>query len=267
MRRIAALAVLAIAVSLHSMVASAQETAPAATPAPASAAAGAPQTVVVLPQPAQPLPGGVVQTQHLGAVVVAETGSRVSVHNEATVYLPPAEPPPDPGRRTAIIASSLVFGIGLPILGGGYLAQHGSQSCTYDPTNGARCSRRDATDWLVTYDLDMAVVPSIPRWVVGDVTGAVVFTALRGASVALASAVAWGDDAYGPVVLGFFVPLTLGIVDLATTPHRKLAPAEQDTARTASAAPGLTLTSFGPAPLTGADHRLNGGTLQMAASF
>jgi len=241
-------------------VASAQDPTPAAAPAPSP-------SVMVLPAPAQPPPAGVVQTQHVGAVVVAETGSSVSVHNAPTYYLPPAEPPPDPGRRAAIITSSLVFGIGIPILGGGYLAQHGSQSCTYDPANGTRCSQRDAADWLVTYDLDMAVVPSIPRWVVGDVTGAVVYTVLRGASVTLASAVNWGSDAYGPVVLGFLAPLTLGIVDLATTPHRKLAAPEQDAARAASAAPGLTLTSFGPAPLTGADHRLSGGTLQMAASF
>jgi hypothetical protein len=247
---------------LHVGTAAAQETpeAPSGT-APAAPVAPAPTVVVMAPPPPAPPPGGIVQTQRIDTVVVAEPGSKVSVHDSA-----PAPYAPDPARRGALIASSLGWGLGTLVLGVGYLSAHSSSSCSYDSTTyNSTCTQNPATDWLVAYDLNMAIVPSIPRWVVGDYTGALIFTALRGGSVVSASLIQ-GNDAFGPVVLGFLVPVTLGIVDFVFTPHRESLQhdSEPHVARTDS---GFSLTSFGPAPITGPDRRVNGGALRLSASF
>lgn len=50
------------------------------------------------------------------------------------------------------------------------------------------------------------------------------FTALRGGSFAAGAFVDWKDKTYAvPTMFAFVVPLTLGIVDLATTPRRERA--------------------------------------------
>ena len=68
----------------------------------------------------------------------------------------------------------------------------------------------------------MTVTPSIPRFVVGDVGMGLLWTGLRGGSFALGTAINWGSDgAFMPVTFAFIAPLTLGIIDLATTPHRE----------------------------------------------
>lgn len=238
--------------------------APAPTPAaaPAPAPVPAPVTTVFIDPAAPPPPAGIVQTQRVDTVVVAEPGSHVAVHHaEASPYTP------DRTRRGAIIASSIVWGVGALVLGGGYLAAHGNETCTYTPTTSGAgtCTQDSATDWLVAYDLDMAIVPSSPRWAVGDVTGALIFTGLRGASVAAASLVQ-SDDAFGPVVLGFLVPVTLGVLDLVFTPHRESIQGDGGP-RTASAMDGLHLVSLAPAPVTGPDRRVDGGSLHLTASF
>ena len=235
----------------------AQEAPPAP---PTSLPAPAPTVVIAPPPPALPA-GGIVQTQHVDTVVVAEAGSRVSVHNA-----PQSPYAPDPARKGALIASSIGWGLGTLVLGGGYLSVHGNESCTYDSTaNTSQCTQRDALDYLVAYDLNMAIVPSIPRWVVGDYTGALIFTALRGGSVVAASVIP-GNDAFAPVVLGFLVPVTLGIVDSVFTPHRESLQHDGEP-RTARTDTGFALTSFGPAPITGPDRRVNGGALRLSASF
>lgn len=237
--------------------AAAQNQTPTAPPAPAP-----PPVVATTPAPP---PAAVVHTEHVDTVVVAEPGSNVSVHSRRDS--PYAR---DPARKGALVASSIAWPIGTAVLGVGYLVQHDSSKCTYNyATSVGSCQKNDATDWLVAYDLNMAITPSIPRWVVGDTTGALIYTSLRGASVVAASVVDWKDDAFGPVVLGFLLPLSLGVIDLAMTPHREdLKPAPTDApseARAPRIAP--TITAFGPAPLTGADHRVNGGMLRMSAMF
>jgi hypothetical protein len=69
----------------------------------------------------------------------------------------------------------------------------------------------------------MTVTPSIPRFVVGDWGMGLLWTGLRGGSFALGSAINWGPDANAimPLTFSFIAPLTLGIIDLATTPHRE----------------------------------------------
>ncbi len=248
---------------LHAQVASAQD-APYEPPDSAPAPTTAPTAPVVILPPPQAPPTGMVVTQHVDTVVVAEHGSHVTINPE-----PPdaAEPPPDRARTGALIASSIGWGLGIVVLGAGYLGTHGSESCSYSATGGSQCTTLDGADWLVSYDLNMAVVPSIPRWVVGDTTGALVYTGIRGASVLAASLVQWGqNDSFGPAVLGFLVPVTLGIVDLAMTPRREALQHDREP-HNAQAAPGFAVTSLGPAPLTGPDHRVDGGALRLSASF
>ena len=68
----------------------------------------------------------------------------------------------------------------------------------------------------------MTFTPSIPRFVVGDVGMGLLWTGLRGGSFALGTAINWGSDgAFMPITFAFIAPLTLGIIDLATTPHRE----------------------------------------------
>jgi len=106
--------------------------------------------------------------------------------------------------------------------------------------------------------------------VVSDgVNGALIFSALRGASVITASVVSWGSDNsswLGPFFLGFLAPVTLAIVDMATTPHREqLAP--HDPAARPQASRGFMITGLSPAPTTDAQNRFTGATLHLSAQF
>lgn len=136
--------------------------------------------------------------------------------------LPPRKPKyaPDPTRQGALIASSLVFGLGTAAAGGAYLA---SVSPTCDE-NGfvVNCPHEPSKPALWAMGGFMTVTPSLPRLVMGDVGIAILLTALRGGSFAAGAIPDWKDKSYMlPVTFAFIVPATLGIVDLATTPHRE----------------------------------------------
>ncbi|MEZ4298175.1 MAG: hypothetical protein R3B70_24700 [Polyangiaceae bacterium] len=128
---------------------------------------------------------------------------------------------PDPGRKAALIASSLVFGLGTVASGTTYvinIADGGVGDCAL--LEG--CRNRDALPSLYTMGAIMTFTPSIPRFVVGDWGMGLLWTGLRGGSFALGSAINWGEDgAVMPLTFSFIAPLTLGIIDLATTPHRE----------------------------------------------
>lgn len=144
---------------------------------------------------------------------------------------PPSAPPifrkqkpnyaPDPARKGALIASSLVFGLGTLAAGSTYLlniADRGIGDCSLLES----CGNRDAAPALYALGAIMTVTPSIPRFVVGDVGMGLLWTGLRGGSFALGTAINWGSDgAFMPATFAFIAPLTLGIIDLATTPHRE----------------------------------------------
>jgi hypothetical protein len=218
----------------------------------------------------------VVKTNRVDTVVVAEEGSHVTV-----VPRSHREYARDPGRKAAIIAAPIVFGVGGAVAGLAYLAaranpttncspgwdtstQQQTTICTTDNTNGNMA--------LWTYNIIVAGVPSAPRWVVGDVMGAVVYTGLRTASVVAASTIQWGSDTsswIGPFMLGFLAPITLGIVDLATTPHREdLRPKDpQHDDPEAKAQTGFHISSIAPMTLTDPEHRVNGAMLTVGASF
>lgn len=137
--------------------------------------------------------------------------------------LRPAKPKyaPDPARKGALIASSLVFGLGTVATGTTYvlnIARDGIGDCSLLES----CGNRDAAASLYAMGAIMTVTPSIPRFVVGDVGMGLLWTGLRGGSWALGTAINWGPEgAFMPVTFAFLAPLTLGIIDLATTPHRE----------------------------------------------
>lgn len=140
------------------------------------------------------------------------------------VPMRPAKPryAPDPARKGALIASSLVFGLGTVASGSTYLVKvldGGVGDCAL--LEG--CRNRDALPALYAMGAIMTFTPSIPRFVVGDWGMGLLWTGLRGGSFALGSAINWGEDAGAimPITFSFLAPLTLGIIDLATTPHRE----------------------------------------------
>ena len=159
--------------------------------------------------------------------------------------LRPAKPryAPDPARKGALIASSLVFGLGTVAAGSTYLvsiADRGVGDCAL--LEG--CGNKQALPALYTMGAVMTFTPSIPRFVVGDWGMGLLWTGLRGGSFALGSAINWGSDGgeIMPVTFSFLAPLTLGIIDLATTPHRENLRPKRAKVETAS----FQLDGFGP---------------------
>lgn len=143
---------------------------------------------------------------------------------------------PDPGRKAALITSSLLFGLGTAASSLAYVTSLASASFNHDePSRPA----------YIAMGAFLTVPASIPRFVVGDVGRGLLFTALRGGSFALGSLVKWEDPTYTlPVMLTFVAPLTLGIVDLATTPHREQLERKPTAAKAKK--PPVQLDSLGP---------------------
>jgi hypothetical protein len=157
----------------------------------------------------------------------------------------PAKPryAPDPARKGALIASSLIFSLGTVASGTSYVlsvAENGTGDCAL--LEG--CGNRQGLPALYAMGAIMTFTPSIPRFVVGDWGMGLLWTGLRGGSFALGSAINWGPDAGGimPVTFSFLAPLTLGIIDLATTPHRENLRPKRVKVETAS----FQLDAFGP---------------------
>lgn len=150
---------------------------------------------------------------------------------------------PDPARKGALIASSLVFGLGTLATGTTYVihvAKRGVGDCAL--LEG--CGDRDALPALYAMGAIMTFTPSVPRFVVGDWGMGLLWTGLRGGSFALGSAINWGSDGgeIMPVTFAFLAPLTLGIIDLATTPHRENLRPKKAKVETVS----FQLDGFGP---------------------
>ncbi|MEJ7733198.1 MAG: hypothetical protein WKG00_28890 [Polyangiaceae bacterium] len=175
----------------------------------------------------------------------------------AYAYPPPRpprpQPPPDPARTGALIASSLVFGLGTLAAGSAFVASASEPQYDFcNPDGSGACGRHEPNKAaLYAMGAFLTLPPSVPRFVVGDVGTALLLTSLRGGSFALGAFVDWDDDSQMvPVTLAFVAPLTLGIVDLATTPRRYKA---EDTKRHSdSAALQPELRSIGPTATVGA---------------
>lgn len=143
-------------------------------------------------------------------------------------YAPPPKPPSDPARTGALIGASLVFGLGTLASGIAYIGSVTSdeRDCRPDGSGYVYCPsrpREPSKPALYTMGGIMTFAPSVPRYVVGDVGMGLLFTGLRGGSFAAGAFIDWDDESYVlPVTFAFVVPLALGVVDLATTPRRKL---------------------------------------------
>jgi hypothetical protein len=237
---------------------------PTTAPVAISAPAGGPGLTVIAP-----LAGGGTMTA-TGCRNVTVTGGSADVRAQGACPAAPApapvveplaedraakEPPRDPARKGMIIAAPIVYGLAASVAGISYLEQ--SEHC-HGNSSSTRCT--NARNWLIAYTGISAIVPSTPRMVVGDWTGALLYGAARGGSIITAAAVDWGKDNWqGPFALGFALPVALACVDLATTPHRaKSAEAPRESAR---------ITSVAPVAVTGASGKADGAALSMGGSF
>ncbi len=240
---------------------------------------------VVAPTPG----GGQVTASGCSTVVVAGQPTLVTPTGAPCPQLAPYQPyygpPPqqqpyyqpapryarDPDRTGALIASAVGFGVGTAVSGIYYLVQWGREndrcgqsrfdyrSNTYYEDNSA-CGTSRAS--LVTYAVIVSIVPSVPRFVVGDTTKGLIYTGLRAAAVTSAALINWGSDSdtkwQGPFLLGFAAPITLGIIDLATTPHRE--DLEEKTAKAG-------ITQIAPIALTDRSGHTHGGVLSLGGIF
>jgi hypothetical protein len=284
-----------LALLLTAGVASAEEPEPWFAPAPAEVAPAPPPNVVTRPDGSASVTrtpdGGVdVHAQTSAGTVHAYECNRVDVdprqkssapagpcpypHASPYPYARPAPryvpmPPPtkskpkwapDPARRNALIFSSITFGLGTALTGVAYLASTAASaicdfgdSCRAEPSQGA----------LWAMGAILTVTPSIPRFVVGDVGAGLLYTGVGAGSFAGGVLVDWEDPTYlVPFMFAFVAPLTLGIVNLATTPHR-----EQIEARRRRAANGEPQIQ-GLGPSVASDYRGNPvPTLGLVGSF
>ena len=182
----------------------------------------------------------------------------------------------DSDRTAALIGSAISFGVGAFVTGVTYLVKYDEdqRKCdnhygsyaggTYTPIDNSRyCGHPSASASLVAYGAIVAVVPSIPRFVVGDTTGGLIYTGIRGAAVAAAALIPWGGSSdtkwQGPFLLAFAAPITLGIIDLATTPHR------EDLEDKKPAQPGVS--SIAPVSLYDPRTGSNGVLMSMSGIF
>jgi hypothetical protein len=237
---------------------------------------GSPGYTVVAPTST----GGSVIAAGCSQVIVDGRPSYVTPNGQPcpyamTPYQPYYPPPPpasryqrDPERTGALIVSSIGFGLGAFISGITYLVEY-SKSCSnfYDSgtgtTVGTQCSNDTSKrNSLIAYGAIVSVTPSIPRFVVGDTTGGLVYSIARAASVTTAAFVHWGSDGdtnwQGPFLLGFAAPITLGIIDLATTPHREDLEPEKDTGG---------IKGLGPVAVTDPHGNVHGAILSLDGTF
>jgi hypothetical protein len=215
---------------------------------------------------------GVVRTNKVDTVVVAEPGSNVTVHGGPGSDKAHREYAPDPLRKATMIAAPIVLGVGGATAGIAFLTARNSTTCNYSntPPYTTTCTHGDTAPPLVLYDVIVGAVPSAPRWAVGDVSGALIYTGLRGGSLLVASVIDWGNgsnDWIGPFTLGFLVPVTLAIVDLATAPHREDLQPAKPTAEETARAVRPRITGLTPVALTDSEHRVQGAVLDLTASF
>ena len=146
---------------------------------------------------------------------------------------------PDPGRRNMLIVSSLTFGLGTMLTGTAFVVSAlGDAICD----GGRTCGMNTSKAALYGLGTVLTVPASLPRFYMGDTGTGLLYTALRGASFLAGALIDFDDPTYlVPISLAFIAPLTLGIIDLATTPHR-----EQMEARERLRASKFQLLGIGP---------------------
>ena len=124
-----------------------------------------------------------------------------------------AEDVGDSGRTGAMVASSIGFGLGVPIAALGVFASSFCEHSCVESRN----------EWIAAYAVHVVIVPSIPRMVVGDWAGAGLFVGGRAALLGLAAISSLdrsSGGAAGIAFAGVLGPIIVGIVDLSMTPRR-----------------------------------------------
>jgi len=231
------------------------------------------KTVVVAPDDPQgltvvvPTAGGGKVTA-VGCRIVEVDGAKVLVaKNGGPCLLPPFQPaepktdpcccckkkrrdlhPSDPARSGAVVFSSLTFALGT-LVTGAYV--------TSKPRDSDE--RRNA---IYAYTAVTALVPALPRLVVGDMLGACIFSSVSVASIAFASTMDSAKHSDGMMIFGFLIPQILATVEIATTPYRD----DEMKKRNRDTAGALRLIGAGGAPIADA-HGTHGAMFSVAAAF
>ncbi|MGZ5971660.1 MAG: hypothetical protein ACXWP4_28510 [Polyangiales bacterium] len=215
-----------------------------------------------------------------GGTVTAQGCQSVTVSGAPIVVEPgapcPYQPPPpriiyierdpapkfrkDTGRSAAIALSAVAQGVGSLVTLGVYLEATNDYQCSYASNSfGPHCTRSNAIGELLLYGGLMTLAPAIPRMVVGDATGAAWFSAGIVASIALGKAIDASDEGFnqpgtGFAMFGFIGAAAIGIIELATTPHREDLEQKQT---------GPSIDGFTAAPLadTRGSHGMSFGVL------
>ena len=165
---------------------------------------------------------------------------------------PPVEPAPDRLRTAMLTTGWSLLGLNATITPvAAFAAGMAQMDCRY-------CTKDTRRPWLTT--LPMVFTPSLGRWAVGDVKGALLFTGLRAASWTTAALLVENTkrDDHLPVFLtAYALPIALAVVDLVTTPHREELAAPK----------GTSLQGIAPSPVLDAKGGIHGITLDAAGVF
>lgn len=198
---------------------------------------------------------------------------------------------PDAGRGTLIALGAVAQGLGSLVLGAWYAQSMEDEyyKCTAEkgrlytktttdyrggtytyPDYAAvekACGAAGAWGSLAIYTANMAFAPTAASFQVGATKRAWIFAGAITASIAAGKILDMtGDDrdghrgvAWGGAVFGFVIPATLGIVALATTPHRE----DLQETKPESA----SFTNFGIAPVGDGKHGVTGASLALGGKF
>jgi hypothetical protein len=186
---------------------------------------------------------------------------------------------PDSERGGAIVIGALAISIGALGVGSWYAnsvhddvaackmahaTPHTSNGYTYsDYGEGySGCSASGGIGPLLAYTSLMSFAPTLGHFVVGSTTRGWVYATVIASSIAFgkvldASTSGVNDVGTGGMLFGFIIPTTLGIVALATTPHREDLVDKGGRPR---------LVGFSVAPLA-ARGGANGGVASLAGTF
>jgi hypothetical protein len=254
------------------------------------APADGPGVTVVAPTPQ----GGTVTASGCRSVTVTGSPTVVDASGQPLCPFKPAEPEiryvyvdrdprpkfaPDPGRSASIALGAVALGVGSLMLGGWYAS---SVSADYDQcrmdhartvtSNGysysdygssyGGCRATGGIGPLVAYTALMSFAPTIPRFAVGANTSGWVYTAVIATSIGIGKIFDASDSSVHDVgaagaIFGFVLPATIGIVALATTPHREdLEPKH-----------GPSIEGVGFAPVRAPTGGTNGAMFSMTGTF
>lgn len=197
---------------------------------------------------------------------------------------------PDPSRGTLIALGAVAQGLGSLVLGAWYAQSmhdeyydcHSEKGRVYTKTGPSyyggtytypdyaavkqACGSAGAWASLAIYTANMAFSPTLASFHVGATKRGWIFAGAITASIAAGKIIdmrdqddGWNGVGTGGAILGFVIPATLGIVALATTPHREdLQETKPETA---------SFTNFGVAPVGDGKHGLTGASLALGGKF